>query len=246
MPGSCQDDVPMRLPQISEFLHVPEDEALRLIQKENLPAHKIGGAWRFRRDEVLRWLAERHLPGISRERWRQIEHGRAKRTATDPTRALVGPLIPKRGIALDMPAKTRASALRELVAVAEDTGLVYDAQGITEAIITREKLSPTAMAGGVAFPHPYEPQPYAVEGSLVVVGVTARPVPFGAPDGGLTDVFFLVVAIDGSTHLHVLARLSRMLAEGDLADELRSAGTCEEARDTIEEIELCLAAGLAI
>jgi PTS system nitrogen regulatory IIA component len=46
---------------------------------------------------------------------------------------------------------------------------------------------------------------------------------FGAPNRALTDLFFLVVCRDSRTHLHVLARLGRMLQNPKFLEELRAA-----------------------
>lgn len=234
----------MRLAQISEFLHAPEHEVLRMVQREGLPAHRIAGEWRFRKDEVFQWLGDRYLPDMTEERWRMIEQGRARLASLDPTRAIVSTHIPEGGIGVGMASKTKASVLRDLVKLAEGTGVLYDAEGVLAGLEDRERQGPTAMPGGVAFPHPHSPAPYAAEDSLVVVGVAARGIPFGAPDGGLTDVFFLVVAKDASSHLHLLARLGRMVAEGDLAPSLRECDTPEKAREAILETELKVAADL--
>jgi len=235
----------MRLPEICEFLHVQASEVMDLMRKEHLPGQKIAGEWRFRRDEVFHWLGDHHFRDLSEARWRQIELSRARQLARDPAESLVSLLIPESGISLDVPAKTRASVLRELVALAETTGLVYDAEGIHEALVAREQASSTAVDGGVALPHPHEPLPYAVEESMIVVGRTTGPVPFGAPDGGLTDLFFLVVCADREMHLHSMARLSRMILTHDLADRLREAETPEEARELIAAIECEMASQLA-
>ena len=234
----------MRLAQISEFLHLTEQEVLRMVQREGLPAHKVAGEWRFRKDEVFQWLGDRYLPEMTEERWRRIEGGRARMTSLDPTRAIVSSHIPEGGIAVGMASKTKASVLRDLVKLAEETGALYDAEGVASGLVERERQGPTALGGGVAFPHPQAPVPYAAEDSLVVLGVTAQGIPFGAPDGGLTDVFFLVVAKDASSHLHLLARLGRMMAEGNLVERLRACETPEEAREVVLEAELEVAAGL--
>ena len=234
----------MRLGQISEFLHVPEREVLRMIDREGLPAHKIAGEWRFRKEEVFRWLGDRYLPELTEERWRMIEEGRARRTALDPTRAIVSSHVPLGGIAVEMPSKTKASILRDLVKLAEDSGTLYDPETVASGLEERERQGSTALPGGVAFPHPHSPLPYAAEESFVIVGVTVRGIPFGAPDGELTDVFFLVVAKDASAHLHLLARLGRMVSEGNLAERLRACETDEEAREVLLEAETKMAAEL--
>lgn len=234
----------MRLPEISEFLHLPERDVVELVKHEGLPAHMVGGEWRFHKDEVFRWLGHHHLPGISEERWRDIERGQARRMAADPKDAVVSSRIPRGGIAARLPSKTRASVVRDIVKLAEATGMLYDAKSVSEAILEREKQGSTAIAGGIAFPHPHEPTPYSVEDTLVTVAVTLHGVPFGAPDGRLTDIFFTVVALDISAHLHVMARLSRMLLESDLAEKLRESASSAEARDAIEQAERAVASAL--
>ena len=77
-------------------------------------------------------------------------------------------------------------------------------------------------------------------------GRTASGIPFGAPGGGLTDIFFLVCCRDDRTHLKVLARLSRLLLRPGFTDTLRSAETPSETWQVIAsaERELLEAPGL--
>jgi hypothetical protein len=74
-------------------------------------------------------------------------------------------------------------------------------------------------------------------GLLVVAGLTPSGIPFGAQDGTLTRLFFLICCKDDRTHLHVLARLGRMLQERRDIDRLLEASTPEELRDILRELE---------
>jgi PTS system nitrogen regulatory IIA component len=68
-------------------------------------------------------------------------------------------------------------------------------------------------------------------------GRTASPLPFGAPQGGLTDIFFLVCCRDDRTHLRVLARLTRLLLRPEFLGELRAAETPGETWERIAAAE---------
>ena len=68
-------------------------------------------------------------------------------------------------------------------------------------------------------------------------GRTASGIPFGASHGNLTDIFFLVCCRDERTHLHILARLSRMMLRPGFLDELRAAQTVSETYRLIAETE---------
>ena len=62
-------------------------------------------------------------------------------------------------------------------------------------------------------------------------------MPFGGPEGTLTDVFFLVCCRDDKTHLRVLARLARLLLRPDFLGELRAAETAADALRMIHAAE---------
>jgi mannitol/fructose-specific phosphotransferase system IIA component (Ntr-type) len=61
------------------------------------------------------------------------------------------------------------------------------------------------------------------EDSFLAFGRTPAAVPFGASDGGLTDLFFLICCQDDRIHLHVLARLCLMATRTRLLEALRAA-----------------------
>jgi PTS system nitrogen regulatory IIA component len=131
-------------------------------------------------------------------------------------------LLPQACCAVPLPASTRASVLRELVRLAEQSWQVYDPDAILEAVQAREETASTALANGVAIPHPRRPLANALGESLIAFGRTASGIPFGAENGNLTDIFFLVCCRDDRTHLRVLTRLSRLLLQPGFLDELRA------------------------
>ena len=149
-----------------------------------------------------------------------LDHGPAPIEEQEP---LISALLSEATIAVPLPASTRSSVLKELVNQAENTWQVYDPEAILEAIRQREEMGSTALDSGVAIPHPRRPLPGALGESVMAYGKTASGIPFGAPGGGLTDIFFLVCCRDDRTHLKVLARLSRLLLRPGFVEALRSA-----------------------
>jgi excisionase family DNA binding protein len=53
------DDEVMTAKEVCELLHIHPKTLYIMIRKENLPAFRIGSDWRFRKDLILRWMAER-------------------------------------------------------------------------------------------------------------------------------------------------------------------------------------------
>ena len=59
----------MTLPQLAAYLNVRERTIYDWAQREVVPAYKIGGAWRFRREEIDAWLITRRTgPSVSSPR----------------------------------------------------------------------------------------------------------------------------------------------------------------------------------
>jgi mannitol/fructose-specific phosphotransferase system IIA component (Ntr-type) len=132
-----------------------------------------------------------------------------------------------------MAAKTKASALREMVALAERTGLVYEPRVLLASLEAREEICPTAVPGGLALLHPRHHQPYLFESSFIVLGRPVQEIHFGAPDGKPTDLFFLICCQDDRIHLHTLARLCLMAQKTELLSQLRAAPNATAMHDCI-------------
>lgn len=48
----------LTLRQVAEYLKVTERTLYRLVQEGQLPAFKVGNSWRFRRDDLDRWITK--------------------------------------------------------------------------------------------------------------------------------------------------------------------------------------------
>src|SRR5262245_50983641 len=206
-PGSPRKDgaMPhemMDLAEVADYLQRDTREVTKLASRGHLPAHRVGGEWRFSRSEVNHWL-EGQLSGYSEQQLTDLE----KVGVQGP---LLGTLLNVASIAVPMRGSTRASILKELVTLTEQTWQVFDPEALLEAVRAREELVSTALPAGVAIPHPRRPLPPVLGESVIALGRTSSGIPFGEIGGSLTDVFFLVACRDDRTHLSVLTRLTRL------------------------------------
>ena len=125
----------------------------------------------------------------------------------------------------------------DLIDLAESAGLVYNREELARQIRARDELCSTALVPKVALPHPRHSVPYDIAESFVVVGLAPGGIPFGAEDGSLTRLFFLICCKDDRTHLHVLARLARMLHAPQHVDRLLAATEPDRLRHLLRELE---------
>jgi PTS system nitrogen regulatory IIA component len=223
----------MDMEQLAAYLQRDVREVGKLASRGHLPGHKVGGQWRFALAEINQWL-ETQMPSYTEQQLTELESANARGGDGEP---LIAGLLSEASVAVPLAASTRSSVLRELVALAEQSWQVYDPEAILDAVRHREEMASTALPSGVAIPHPRRPLPNALGESVLAYARTASGIPFGAPDGGLTDVFFLVLSRDDRTHLRVLARLTRLLMRPEFLDELRAAETPGESWERIVAAE---------
>jgi mannitol/fructose-specific phosphotransferase system IIA component (Ntr-type) len=174
---------------------------------------------------------------LGKDRLEGIEKGVSRHHGFDAQPLLVWQLIPKNGLAVPLNARTRDAVIRGLVDLAAAAELVHARDNLIEEIRKREELCSTALVPGVALPHPRNPLPYDIAAGFVVVGLTPGGIPYGAADGSLTRLFFLICCKDERTHLHVLARLARMLHEPASIEELLSAQDAEQLGRVLLRLE---------
>jgi PTS system nitrogen regulatory IIA component len=213
----------MTLDELAAHIGMDVREVRRLAESGRLPGQLVGGQWRFNRAQMLDWL-QQELHTLSPRDIRNLE-----RAMSDGDEELVvATRLAVEAIDLCVNAKSRASIIRELVRLAERTGLVYDAAGLVAALEEREALGSTALPGGLAFPHPRRPLPYATAEPLLAIARVPAGLHFGAPDRRTTDLFVLVVSHDEREHVKTLARLARLMGS-ELPDVLRELERPDEA-----------------
>jgi PTS system nitrogen regulatory IIA component len=221
----------MTIEELARHIGMDAREVQRLTRRGVLPGRQVRGEWRFNRAQMMDWL-QREMHTLGEQHIRNLERA----MSNGQEAAVVGSLLAGEGVEMNLPARSRASVLRELVSLAERTGLVYDRASLIQALEEREALSSTALPNGIAFPHPRRPLPYATAEPLLCLGRVPAGIPFSAPDRQLTQLFVFVCSHDEREHLHVLARLSQMF-QTDLPTILRETDDAEAALALVLETE---------
>lgn len=224
----------LSLADLSKQLGRDKRDLEKLVNRGRLPGHKRDGEWQFHESEVASWL-EQELRTLSGDQLQKLEAGQDS-DSVDPERPLTSLLKPEL-CEIPLEARTKRSVFESLVEVAGRTWHVWEPADVLKAVRERDEMLSTAFPGGVAVPHPRQPMHDALGESVVAFGRTGNGIPFGAPDGGMTDLFFLVLCRDTKTHLQVLARLSRMFQQPHFLPALREAIDVTDAYELIIETE---------
>lgn len=230
----------LNLEELADYLHLTASDVERLLRESDLPRIERGGKLQFRRADIDAWASQRilGLPGKRLDAY----HEKTMRGTREifPEQALIPELLQRSAINLELPSKTRASVIREMVALAEQTGKVFDPRELLQSVEAREELCSTALPGGLALLHARTYDAYRFESSFLVLGRTIQSIPFGAPDGASTRLFFLICCQDDRIHLHTLARLCLIASKTDILAQLYEVADATAAYDALLAAELAV------
>jgi excisionase family DNA binding protein len=208
---------------VAHYLHLSRADLDRLVKDQDIPFERHGERVVFRKVEIDAWASQRIL-GLEGRRLAEY-HQKSSRGAQQivAQEAIMPEMVRSEFIEPALAAKTKASVLRQMAALAEKTGRVCDPRALLEGLEAREALCSTGIPGGLALLHSRDPQFYLFETAFLALGRTIQQIPFGAPDGQPTNLFFLIGCPDDRMHLHTLARLCLMAQKTNLLSELRQA-----------------------
>lgn len=217
------DDKLMSLPECASYLHLSENTVLKLAASNKLPGVLEDKKWQFQRSLLDEWLQERL----------SIEGDEGIEEIPDPMRVPLGDLLPAEAVLEDLSSTDPLSVIEELAALAYGQGWLNDKPWFVGAVVERESLSSTAMDGGVAFLHTRSREASKIARPFIIVGRSYHGVPFGAPDGKPTFLFFLLGLKYDRLHLPILGRLARVMLNPKTITKLRAQPSATKIRDLL-------------
>jgi PTS system nitrogen regulatory IIA component len=127
----------------------------------------------------------------------------------------------------ELKAKTKRDVLAELSGVIRSEDSAINHELIVNTLLDREKLGSTGIGDGIAIPH----GKLADLGELIVsFGRSREGVEFDSMDGKPANLFFLLLAPENTTgvHLKALAKISKMLKDSAFRKKLIDAKSKDE------------------
>jgi PTS system nitrogen regulatory IIA component len=124
--------------------------------------------------------------------------------------------------------------IREFAGILQATGRVTDAEALVRVLLERESLGSTGIGDGVAIPHG---KLSFISNMVVAFGRSSRGVDFQSLDAKPVYLFFLLVTPDNKPgdHLKALARISRILKNPVLRENLKRTSDRQELKRLIYE-----------
>jgi fructose PTS system EIIBC or EIIC component len=139
-------------------------------------------------------------------------------------------------IKIPLTGKSRDDTIKELIKVLMGKNSITNEKSIFQAVIDREKIMTTGVGNGIAIPHcKHQDSP----DFAVALGVNPDGLDFESIDKKPVKIVFLLVGPENNPGLHIklLSRISRLMSNEELRQQLIESNNAEEALNFIEEEE---------
>jgi nitrogen PTS system EIIA component len=200
MPGEF-----MTLEEAAKFLNMSA-RAIKLIVEKGYAQRDKDGRLLVKTAEIRDWL-HRGIKDFNVNQLNTLEKDYGERIIA------IHPLLDPKCIKARIVGRNKLAVIDELIDLLIEHGRVDRKyrKKIRSDVIERERMCSTALADGVAIPHPREPLTGIIKKPRLVLGLSWHGIDFESIDGKLTHVVVLLCTPRLDLHLQLLARLSRLL-----------------------------------
>ncbi len=208
-----EDDI-LTIEEVAKYLRVSERTVYDWAQKGDIPSGKIGTVWRFKKNDIEKWVNERLSSG-------------PKTTSVSNQIQIKNILSPDRVVFLNH--STKQDALTALAQTLSTAPQVKNSDELTNEIIKRETLMSTAIGRSIAIPHV---RLSSITDLVMAVGICKSDIiDFQTIDDEPVRLLFMIAAAynQHAYYLQTLSFFSSKLKNKELRDALLEANTTEDA-----------------
>ncbi|MBA3958752.1 MAG: PTS sugar transporter subunit IIA [Parachlamydiaceae bacterium] len=222
----------LKIKDVADLLSVSETTIRRWLGEGKIPAYRINQQYRFSRTEIEDWVINTKQGKATEATFNEDSE---ERSAPGNKQFSLFRAIHKGNVLKNVPGKTKEeviSATMKLIA----GELNVDADVITELLVDRERLQPTALNNGIGIPHTRDFL-LSSHHNVVVVVYPEKTLEYGALDGKPVHTLFFLFACDDKKHLHILAKIAHFSSQPECLKFLQSKPNKEALLTYIKEWE---------
>ncbi len=237
----------LKVKDVAELLNVSEKTIRRWLTAGKIPAYRLNQQIRFSRSEIENWMMGSKQGSPNREGFSPFDEQSLDLDIQDKKDASLmqkgGPqqfslyrAVHNGGIYTDISGDTKEEVIRSAMKIVAPR-LNLDPEVLSELLLDREKLMPTAFGHGVGVPHARDfllQQPK----DMVVVVFPKKPLEYGALDGLPVHTLFFLFSSNDKRHLHLLAKLAHLSSDPKGLELLRSRPSETDLLNFIRQWEI--------
>ena len=219
----------LKIKDVAELLNVSETTIRRWLTEGKIPAYRLNSQYRFSRNEIEDWVMSQRLgeetgtlPFEEDFEKNNVEYQRQENDASSQgtKQYSLYRAIHKGGVFHQIPGDNKEAVIFSTMQCLAQS-LDLDADVLTELLLDRERLMPTALNNGIAVPHTRDFLLSAHFDAIAVV-FPQKPINYGALDGNPVHTMFFLFACEDKRHLHLLAKLAHLSSQPEAMQLLSS------------------------
>ncbi|MFH1878752.1 MAG: PTS sugar transporter subunit IIA [Candidatus Omnitrophota bacterium] len=219
----------MTTKELAEYMKLNEKTILKMAQNKEIPGVKIGSQWRFHLSTIDKYM-QREIMSTPRNDLDMII-GTTQHII--PLSRLMDPAL----MELGLEAGTSGEVLLELAGLAVSNGITDSKKVLFDQLKKREEMLSTAVGGGIAIPHPRNPDSALFKKPNIILGRSKKGIEFSAPDRQKVHLFFMACAPNMVVHLRLIAKISKLLQTDGVITSLTQASNKEEIMQLLLAVE---------
>lgn len=234
----------LKIKDVAELLNISETTIRRWLKDGKIPAYQLNHQYRFSRNEIEDWMLKCKLQksktGFSPFAEKQIYPPLDEESASAPKGGMqqfgLYRAMHKGGVLIDVPGKTKEQIIKNTMQKAAPR-IGLDPDVMTELLLDREALMPTALNNGIALPHPRDAVMKNPGSDLVITVFPEKPIEYGALDGMPVHTLFFLFSSSDKTHLNLLSKLAHLSSQQATLDFFQTKPNMENLLSSIKEWE---------
>lgn len=205
----------LKIKDVASLLNVSETTIRRWVSHGKMPAYRLNHQYRFSRSEIENWVMDQKL---SKDKEQVVfqDLTQAENIKTGSQQYSLYRAVYKGGVYHNVPGANKEQVIRNTMQLVTKR-FELDADVISELLLDRERLMPTALNNGLAVPHTRDFLLKEHFDAIVVV-FPEKEIEYGALDGKAVHTMFFLFACEDKRHLHLLAKLAHLSSKEQIQE----------------------------
>jgi nitrogen PTS system EIIA component len=239
----------LKIKDVAELLNVSETTIRRWLVDRKIPAYRINGQYRFSRIEIEDWVMAQKLDQHTKILTHSRKLSPSEGSTVEDSHSSVGShqfrlfrALHKGGVYHNVPGDTKEEVIKNSVKDIADS-LDLDGNVLTELLLDRERLMPTALNNGVGVPHTRD---FLLDTQFDVVTIVfpEKLIDYGALDHKPVHSLFFLLSSKDKNHLHLLAKIAHLCSIEENIEFLKQRPEKKELMDHVKNWEIQIQATL--
>lgn len=209
----------LKIRDVADLLSVSESTVRRWVADGKIPNYRINQNYFFSRTEIENWVITHKFPKNEETTpFAQQKNTDPLTSAEKGSRSTGGSkqfsllrAINNGDVLHHLKGETKEEIIRAAMKKVAKT-LHVDAEVMTDLLLDRENLMPTALNNGIGVPHTRDSL-LSSHQDVVVTVFLDKPLEYGALDGKPVHTLFFLFACEDKRHLHLLAKIAHLSSQ---------------------------------